>query len=144
MALGEFRPPNQIDKDEDKYGKGKFIFTKIQILYGFIGLMIGFFVLSIFRMFHIGILTVLGVVITICLVLIGLFVGSYILPEKNYLKGGGMRLDKYMIGKIKKRILKKKRVLYTQNIDRDKVVYREITVKEETTTKSFFNFLRNI
>lgn len=142
MALGEFRPPNQIDKDEDKYGKGQFTFTKIQILYGVIGLMLGFVIFSVFRIFHIGILTLLGVVIILCLVCFGLFLGGYVIPEKNYLKGGGLRLDKYVFRMIKKRFLKKNKVLYTQNIDRHKAVYREAIAKKEIATGGFLSFIK--
>lgn len=144
MALGEFRPPNQIDKDEDKYGKGQFSFTKIQILYAVLGLMLGFCILTILRLFHVGILTLLGVVIMLCLVCGGLFLGGYIIPEKQYLKGGGMRLDKYLLRMLKKRYFKKNQVLYTQNIDRDRVVYREAVAKKEISSGGFADFLKNI
>lgn len=132
MALGEFKPPGAIDKDEDKYGKGRLSFTKIQILYAFIGLFFGFSIYLFLSLFPFRIFHIFGIVLSITLMVFGLLLGSVNIQDKKYLKGGGLRIDMYLIRLILKRFDKKRHVLYTRNIDRDH------EKKEER--KGLFNF----
>ncbi len=132
MALGEYRPPNQINKDEDKYGYGRITFTKIQILYGILGLMLGIFLFSILSMTGMMFFKILGGLITVMLVAAGILAGGLVLPERKYLSGGGLRVDMYLIRKLKKKYMKKYHVLYCRNIDKDKLVsYRTVTEKDQ-------------
>lgn len=119
MALGEYRPPNQINNDEDKYWK----LTKTQILYAIGGLVIGMPVFLIANMTGIVILKILAVLFVLSFIILGIAVGGLTIPNSKYLKGGGLRMDKYLIRKIKKRYVKRYKVLYTRNIDRDKIVF---------------------
>lgn len=119
MALGEYRPPNQINKDEDKYWK----LTKTQIMYGICGLMIGIPVFLLLRLTQIIMMQILGAVFVFILVVFGVAVGGLNIPDSKYLKGGGLRMDKYLIRKVKKKLLKRYHVVYTRNIDRDRIVF---------------------
>ena len=128
MALGEYRPPNQIAKDEDKYWK----LTKPQLVYVGIGLFVGFGIFSLLAATNITFLKILGVVLTLVCAIGGGFIGGFTIPNVKYLKGGGLRLDRYLLKKVEKRFNKRKRLLYTRNIDRDNQVipYVSITEKE--------------
>ena len=118
MALGEYRPPNQIGKDEDKYWK----FTKIQILYALVGGVVGLLVLSLLWMTGFILFRVIGILIFLFLLIAGVAIGGLVIPDSKYLSGGGLRVDYYLIRKFKKKFLKRKKVVYTRNIDRDKLV----------------------
>ena len=67
MNLGEYRPPNQINKDEDKYWK----FTKIQIIYMLAGFMIGAFLFRIISLLHVIFFNILAILICLILVAAG-------------------------------------------------------------------------
>lgn len=123
-SLGEFRPPNQIDKDEDLYGK----FTKTQLIYIGIGLLIGVFEVRILSCLHITIITIFSVVIAGILMLAGAVIGGVTIGDIYYLKGGGLRIDQYLIRKVKKRFNKE---LYTQAIDPE-LAYQD-SEKEKTS-----------
>lgn len=138
MALGEFRPPSQVDKDEDKYGKGKLSFTKIQILYAAIGFLVGALVFLFLSMFKLTILNILGAVIIVINVLFGVFIGSAIIPENKYLSGAGLRYDMYIKRLIMRKFDKSKHNLYTNNINRDKIVSYKSDIN---AGRSFLNIL---
>ncbi len=144
-SLGEYRPPNQIANDEDKYWK----LTKTQLIYVGIGLIVGFLVFSILNMFHIVFLRILGVVLCLMLAICGGFIGGFTIPNSRYLKGGGLRIDVYIRFWFNKRYSKKKkRVLYTQNINRGKDTIPYITEaeleKKEDVQVSLFDMLREM
>ena len=122
MALGEYRPPNQINTDEDKYGYGRITFTKIQILYALVGFGVGFLIFSLLNKTHLALFQILGIVIIIILTLAGIAIGGLTLPNSKYLAGGGLRIDLYIFRKLKKKLMKQKHVVYCRNIDRDKLV----------------------
>ena len=132
MALGEYRPPNQITKDEDKYWK----LTKTQIIYVLVGLMLGAAVLKLLSSFHVGFLTLLGVVILAIFVVAGAALGGITIMDKYYLRGGGLRLDQYLWRRIKKKF-PSKRQLYTNNINRDKNPF----IKEQTQKSPLENLI---
>lgn len=128
MALGEYRPPNQINNDEDKYWK----FTRIQLLYGGAGLLLGLPGLLIVSAFGIVILKILAIVFTLIFIAVGIAIGGFNIPPTKYLAGGGLRMDKYLFRKFKKKFLKRNHILYTKNIDRDKLVsYRPASRNDE-------------
>ncbi len=136
MALGEYRPPNQINRDEDKYGYGRFTFTKIQILYAIIGLLLGLGLLSILSLTGLMFFKIFGGLLTLMLVIAGILIGGLTIPNKNYLAGGGLRIDMYIIRKVKKKFMKKYHVLYCKNIDRDKIVdYRTVSQTDDDEKK---------
>ena len=118
MALGEYSPPTQINNEEDKYWK----FTRIQLLYGGAGLLLGVPGLLIVSAFGIVILKILAIVFTLIFIAVGIAIGGFNIPQTKYLAGGGLRMDKYLIRKFKKKFLKRNHILYTKNIDRDKLV----------------------
>ena len=131
--LGEYRPPNQINKDEDKYWK----LTKVQIGYLLVGLFLGIGILNFLSMFQIVFLKILGWVI-LFLLLFGCFLlGTVPIPNEKYLKGGGLRLDQYLFRLIKKR-MKKNRVIYTRYID-DSCLY-----KKQEQTSSILDNLKSL
>ena len=135
MALGEYRPPNQINKDEDKYGYGRIAFTKIQILYALIGLFVGLLIFWILGLTGLLIFKILGGLLTAVCVAAGVVIGGLTLPSKRYLSGGGLRIDLYLIRKLKKKFNKKYHVVYTRNIDRDSFVsYRSNGALQEGKT----------
>lgn len=126
MALGEYRPPNQINSDEDKYGYGRISFTKIQILYIAIAFVIGMGVLFLLSRTHIVILTIIGVAIVVALCICAVIFGGATLPNSKYLSGGGLRVDMYVFRKLRKKLSRKNKVLYCRNINRDSMKsYRE-------------------
>lgn len=142
MALGEYRPPNQINSDEDKYGYGRITFTKVQILYAIIGLFAGLLIFIVLNLTGLIIFRILGVVIIVAGVLGGVAIGGLTIPNSKYLKGGGLRIDKYLIRKLKKKFLRSQHVVYTSNIDRDKLVtYRS---KQINNTGESTNILQDI
>lgn len=118
MALGEYRPPNQIHNDEDKYWK----FTKTQIIYSIVGLFLGLIVFFVLGATGLVVFKILGALLTIIFIAVGIAIGGLTIPNSKYLTGGGLRVDKYLFRKIKKKFLKKKKIVYTRNIDRDKLV----------------------
>ena len=126
MNLGEYRPPNQINKDEDKYWK----FTKIQIIYMLAGFMIGAFLFRIIFLLHVIFFNILAILICLILVAAGAFIGGVSRSTSAYLDGGGLRYDKYLFRKLKKKA--KKRVIYTNNIDRDNPDYSFIQSEKDT------------
>lgn len=140
MALGEYRPPNQINNDEDKYWK----LTKTQIIYAVMGLAIGLLVFSLFNAMGIVILKILGVIFTILLVCAGVAIGGLTIPNSKYLRGGGLRMDKYLIRKIKKRFMKRYHVLYTKNINRDKIVFYQPKVQTSQEKRSLLEDLKSM
>lgn len=126
MNLGEYRPPNQINKDEDKYWK----FTKIQIIYMLAGFLIGVFIFRVISILHVTILNIAAIVICVLLVGAGAIIGGVNRSASAYLDGGGLRYDKYLFRKLKKRI--RKRVIYTNNINRDNPDYSYIKLEKNT------------
>lgn len=126
MNLGEFRPPNQINKDEDKYWK----FTKIQIIYMLAGFLIGVLIFRVIALLHIIILNIAAIIICVLLVGTGAIIGGVNRSSTAYLDGGGLRYDKYLFRKIKKRV--RKRVIYTNNIDRDNPDYSYMKSEQYT------------
>jgi len=121
MALGEYRPPNQISSDEDKYGKGRLSFTKTQILYAVIGLLFGGGIFAVLNTTGLMLFQVIGV-LTIVLGLVGgIAIGGMTLPDSKYLRGGGLRIDMFLKRKIAKKFSKRKHVLFCSNIDRDNI-----------------------
>lgn len=131
MALGEYRPPNQITKDEDKYWK----LTKIQIIYALVGLLLGVGCLKILGSFHVTFLTLLGVVLLVLFVIAGVALGGITIMDRYYLKGGGLRMDQYLWRLIRKRF-PSHRNIYTNNINRDRTPF-EIMQEQ----KSFLDVL---
>lgn len=136
MALGEYRPPNQIANDEDKYFK----LTKTQLIYVGIGLMIGFLLFSFFNLFPFAFFRILGLVCCLVCAIAGGFIGGFTIPNSKYLRGGGLRMDQYLKRMAIKRFGKKKKVLYTRNInrDREKLPYinkEELEQKEQAGPK---------
>lgn len=140
MALGEYRPPNQINNDEDKYWK----LTKTQIIYAVMGLALGLLVFSLFNAMGIVILRILGVIFTILLVCAGIAIGGLTIPNSKYLRGGGLRMDKYLIRKIKKRFMKRYHVLYTKNINRDKIVFYQPKVQTNQENRSLLEDFKSM
>lgn len=125
MALGEYRPPNQINSDEDKYGYGRIAFTKIQIVYAICGLGIGFCIFFLLNLTGLMLFRILGIIAIVIGIITGVAMGGLNLPASKYLSGGGLRVDLYIRRKLEKKYKKSKKVVYTKNIDRDKLtVYR--------------------
>lgn len=121
MALGEYRPPNQINSDEDKYGKGRLSFTKTQLGYAFVGLLMGGGIFAVLNATGIMLFQVIGVLSIILGLVGGVALGGMTRPNSKYLRGGGLRIDMYLKQKLKKKFSKKKRVLYCKNIDRNNI-----------------------
>lgn len=149
MALGEYRPPNQINSDEDKYGKGKLSFTKVQIVYALIGVLLGGIVFLILNMTKIMLFQVIGVISIVIGLVGGVAIGGMTLPNSKYLSGGGLRIDMYLRRKASKKFLKRKKVLYCNNINRDDitVVYRSrhnYAKDGEVGTKSLLEDFRSM
>lgn len=140
MALGEYRPPNQINNDEDKYWK----LTKTQIIYAVGGLFGGLLVFFILNTTGLLPLRILGILFTIICVAGGVAIGGLTIPNSKYLKGGGLRVDKYLIRKLKKRFQKKYHVLYTKNIDRDAMVLYRSRGSYDSGKTSFLDDLKSM
>lgn len=121
MALGEYRPPNQISSDEDKYGKGKLSFTKVQILYAVIGLCLGGALFFVLNLTGIMLFQVIGAVSILLGIVAGVAIGGMSLPNSKYLSGGGLRIDMFLKRKAAKKFSKKKKVMYCSGIDRDDI-----------------------
>ena len=132
--LGEYRPPNQINKDEDKYGYGRIAFTKIQIVYGVIGLLLGLLLFA-----------VLGGILAVVATVGGTLIGGLTFPARRYLNGGGLRIDQYLIRKAKKKFLKRYHVVYTRNVDRDRLVsYRTVNIKNTDEKPSLLQDIKQM
>ena len=143
--LGEYRPPNQINKDEDKYGYGRIAFTKIQIVYGVIGLLLGLLLFAVLSLTGAIFFKILGGILAVVATVGGTLIGGLTFPARRYLNGGGLRIDQYLIRKAKKKFLKRYHVVYTRNVDRDRLVsYRTVNIKNTDEKPSLLQDIKQM
>ena len=105
----DWKIPNTAEyKDEDRWWK----FTKRQLVYVIIGLMIDYFFFKIFQPMGLSVVWILLDVV------VSLFFGIIAMvpiPQSSYLHGGGMMLEAVILRMLMRKF---NRVLYTKNYDR--------------------------
>lgn len=104
---GKYQIPAEY-KDEDRWWK----FTKRQLVYVIIGLMIDYFFFKIFQPMGLSVVWIfLDVVVSLFFGIIAMVP----IPQSRYLHGGGMMLEAVILRMLMRKF---NRVLYTKNYDR--------------------------
>jgi hypothetical protein len=104
---GKYQIPAEY-KDEDRWWK----FTKRQLVYVIIGLMIDYFFFKIFQPMGLSVVWIfLDVVVSLFFGIIAMVP----IPQSSYLHGGGMMLEAVILRMLMRKF---NRVLYTKNYDR--------------------------